>query len=131
MDNPNLKFEWLNDFDRAMISLARERKLLDDPYAVSLWIDPERKIISFSRGKLLFVFNFNTCYSEQNFFLHAHTVGEGAYRVVLSTDEARFGGGGMIDHNYVYRTEYTEGKGLGFNVYSPARTAMVLERIEE
>ena len=24
--------------------LAKERKLLDDPYAVSLWIDPDRKI---------------------------------------------------------------------------------------
>ena len=41
-----------------MINLARDRHLLDDPYAVSLWIDPDRKIITFSRGKLLFVFNF-------------------------------------------------------------------------
>ena len=35
----------------------------------------------------------------------------------------------LIDHSVVYETEYTEGKGLGFNVYSPCRTAMVLERI--
>ena len=130
VDNPNLKYEWLNDFDAAMIRLARERKLLDDPYAVSLWIDPERKIITFSRGKLLFVFNFHNSYSEQQFFLHAHTVGEGKYRVILSTDEPRFGGQGIIDHGYVYATEYMEGKGLGFNVYSPCRTAMVLERVD-
>ena len=129
VDNPNLKYEWLNDFDAAMIRLARERKLLDDPYAVSLWIDPERKIITFSRGKLLFVFNFHNSYSEQQFFLHAHTVGEGKYKVILSTDEPRFGGQGIIDHEYTYSTEYVEGKGLGFNVYSPCRTAMVLERI--
>ncbi len=129
VDNKELKYEWLNDFDQAMISMARDRKLLDDPYAVSLWIDPDRKIISFSRGKLLFVFNFNTCYSEQNFFLHAHTVGEGAYRVILSSDEIRFGGPGLIAHDVIYRTEYIEGRGLGFNVYSPARTAMVLERV--
>ena len=129
VDNPNLKYEWLNDFDAAMIQLARERKLLDDPYAVSLWIDPERKIITFSRGKLLFVFNFHNSYSEQQFFLHAHTVGEGDYRVILSTDEPRFGGPGLIDHGYTYTTEYIEGRGLGFNVYSPCRTAMVLERI--
>ena len=50
VDNPQLKFEWLNDFDKAMINLAKEKKLLDDPNAVSLWIDPERKIITFSRG---------------------------------------------------------------------------------
>ena len=131
VDNPELKYEWLNDFDSAMITLAKERKLLDDPYAVSLWIDPDRKIITFSRGKLLFVFNFHNSYSEASFFLHAHTTGEGQYRVILSTDEARFGGQGIIDHNYIYTTEYTEGRGLGFNVYSPCRTAMVLERIQE
>ena len=131
VDNPQLKFEWLNDFDKAMINLAKEKKLLDDPNAVSLWIDPERKIIAFSRGGLLFVFNFHNSYSEQHFFLHAHTTGEGSYRVILSTDEERFGGAGLIDHEYIYETSYTEGKGLGFDVYSPCRTAMVLERIDE
>ena len=114
-----------------MITLARDRKVLDDPFAVSLWIDPDRKIISFSRGKLLFVFNFHSSYSETQFFLHTHTVGEGRYRGVLSTDEPRFGGSGLIDHSVVYSTEYQEGKGLGFEVYSPCRTAMVLERIGE
>ncbi len=129
VDNGMLKYEWLNDFDRAMITLARETKLLEDPQAVSLWIDQERKIISFSRDKLLFVFNFHGSYSEKEFFLHAHTVGEGAYRVILSTDEARFGGNGMIDHSYVYHTEYEAGKGMGFTIYSPCRSAMVLERV--
>ena len=131
VDNPNLKYEWLNEFDAAMIRMAREHRVLDDPNAVSLWIDPERKIITFSRGKLLFVFNFHNSYSEPRFFLHAHTVGEGAYRVILSSDEKRFGGPGIIDHDYVYHTEYTEGRGLGFDVYSPCRTAMVLEKTEE
>ena len=130
VDNKALKYEWLNDFDQAMITLAKDRKLLDDPYAVSLWIDPARKIITYSRGRLLFVVNFHNSYSEPQFFLHAHTVGEGQYRVILSTDEARFGGQNLIDHSVVYNTEYIEGMGLGFNVYSPCRTAMILERIE-
>ena len=129
VDDKRLKYEWLNDFDKAMINLAKERKLLNDPYAVSLWIDPERKIITFSRGGLLFVFNFHNSYSEQRFFLHAHTTGEGTYRVVLSSDETRFGGPGLIDHSFEYHTGYQEGRGLGFDVYSPCRTAMVLERI--
>ena len=129
VDDKRLKYEWLNDFDKATINLAKDRKLLNDPYAVSLWIDQERKIITFSRGKLLFVFNFHNSYSEQRFFLHAHTTGEGAYRVILSTDEDRFGGPGLIDHDFEYHTAYVEGRGLGFDVYSPCRTAMVLERI--
>ena len=131
VDDERLKYGWLNDFDKAMINLANDRKLLNDPYAVSLWIDPERKIITFSRGGLLFVFNFHNSYSEQRFFLHAHTTGEGTYRVILSTDEVRFGGPGLIDHSYDYHTAYVEGRGLGFDVYSPCRTAMVLEKIKE
>ena len=130
VDNPDLKYEWLNEFDRAMITMAREHHLLDDPYAVSLWIDQDRKIITYSRGGLLFVVNFHNSYSEPAFFLHAHTTGEGRYKVILSSDEFRFGGNGTIAHDYVYQTEYHEGQGLGFNVYSPCRTAMVLKKIE-
>ena len=131
VDDERLKYGWLNDFDKAMINLANDRKLLNDPYAVSLWIDSERKIITFSRGGLLFVFNFHNSYSEQRFFLHAHTTGEGTYRVILSTDDVRFGGPGLIDHSYEYHTAYVEGRGLGFDVYSPCRTAMVLEKMKD
>ena len=53
------------------------------------------------------------------------------HQVILSTDEWRFGGAGLIQHDYVYQTEYREGQGLGFNVYSPCRTAMVLARISD
>ncbi len=129
VDNGFLKYEWLNGFDRAMIALAKEHGIAAAEDAESLWIDPERKIISFSRGGLLFVFNFHNSYSEQAFFLHAHTLGPGKYRVCLSTDEERFGGSGLISHEWEYIPEEVPGKGFGFTVYSPARTAMVLEKI--
>ncbi len=128
VDNQNLKYGWLNDFDRAMITLSREHRLLEDPGAVSLWIDQDRKIITFSRGGLLFLFNFHNSYSETDFFLHAHTVGEGEYRVILSSDEPRFGGQGIVSHDVTYSTVYEEGHGLGFHIYSPCRTAIVLEK---
>ena len=129
VDNGMLKYEWLNDFDQAMIQTAREHGLLEDPQAVSLWVDEERKIIAFSRGKLLFLFDFHGSYSEQNFFLPCHTTGEGKYRVILSTDETRFGGTGLVSHDYVYQTENLPNRGTGFYIYAPARTAMVLEKV--
>ena len=58
------------------------------------------------------------CYEESR---------KGALVVMLipaRTDTAYF-------HDYIYHTEYTEGRGLGFDVYSPCRTAMVLEKTEE
>ena len=129
VDNDALKYEWLNTFDTAMIQLAREHRLLEDPQAVSLWVDEERKIIAFSRGGLLFLFDFHGSYSEQHFFLPCHTTGEGSYRVILSTDEFRFGGPGLVSHDYVYRTEMMPNRGVGFYIYAPARTALVLKKI--
>jgi 1,4-alpha-glucan branching enzyme len=128
VDNPDLKYEWLNDFDTAMIHLAREHRLLDDPWPVNLWIDEGRKIIAFSRGGLIFLFDFHTSYSEQHFFLPCHTTGEGKYRVILSTDEFRFGGAGLVSHDYEYRTKQDPEHGMGFYIYAPARTAMVLRK---
>ncbi len=129
VDNPDLKFEWLNSFDEAMIRLAKEQGVLNDPWAENLWIDEERKILAFSRGQLIFLFDFHPGYSEQNFFLPCRTTGEGEYRVILSTDEPRFGGQGLISHDYVYRTEQDPERGCGFRIYVPARTAMVLKKI--
>ncbi len=128
VDNGMLKYEWLNEFDAAMIRLAKAHQLLEDPQAVSLWVDESRKIIAFSRGKLIFVFNFHNSYSEQHFFLPCHTTGEGKYRVVLSSDETRFGGPGLVSHEYEYETENLPNRGVGFYIYTPARTAMVLEK---
>ncbi len=129
VDNPDLKFDWLNDFDRAMIDLARTHGLLEDPLAENLWIDQDRKIIAFSRGGLVFLFDFHPSYSEQNFFLPVRTTGAGSYRVILSSDEWRFGGKGLVAHDYVYRTGKDPEKGDGFRIYAPARTAMVLEKL--
>ena len=130
VDNRDLKYEWLNDFDAAMIHMARDYGLLDDPWPVNLWIDEERKIIAFSRGGLIFLFDFHATYSEQQFFLPCHSTGEGRYKVILSTDELRFGGQGLIAHDYVYRTENTPDRGIGFRIYVPARTAMVLKKVD-
>lgn len=130
-DAPYLKYEWLKNFDSAMIHLAEDTNLLAGEQAKSLWTDDERKIISLSRGKLIFVFNFNHTYSEQRFFVHTHNTGAGAYRVVLSSDDVEFGGQGRINKQYIYHSAPVKGRGEGFEFYIPCRTAAVLEIIED
>ena len=54
---------------------------------------------------------------------------EGDYQVILSTDEGRFGGYDRISTTYVY-TAYRNDEGkLGFQIYLPSRTAMVLKKL--
>src|SRR5699024_4290126 len=91
-DNPDLKYEWLLDFDRAMLKFSRKYRIMVKRDLVNLWIDQDRKIIAFSKGGLLYLFNFHPSYSETHFFLPAHTIGEGDYQVVFDTDGDQFGG---------------------------------------
>ena len=127
-DNGYLKYQWLLNFDKAMLKFARKYRVLSKPGAENLWIDQEKKIIAYARGDLLYVFNFHPTESPTDFFLHAHTVGEGAFQAVFSTDDADFGGQERISKKYVYYAQNDPEHGLGFRIYIPSRTAIVFQR---
>ena len=128
-ENGYLKYQWLENFDRSMLKFARKYRVLCKSGASSLWIDQEKKLISFAKGDLLYLFNFNTTKSETNFFMHAHNTGEGVYKAVFSSDEKEFGGQERVSLDYLYHTKNYEGKGLGFEVYIPCRTVVVFQKV--
>ncbi|MDO5322768.1 MAG: alpha-amylase family glycosyl hydrolase [Clostridia bacterium] len=129
-ENGYLKYQWLESFDRAMLKFARKYRVLSKPQAVNLWIDQENKIISFAKGDLLYLFNFNTTKSDPKFFLHAHITGAGNYRAIFSSDDAEFGGLDRVSKDYVYQAREIPEKGTGFEVYIPCRTAVVFQRVD-
>ena len=128
-ENGYLKYQWLENFDRAMLKFARKHRVLSKPQAVNLWIDQDNKIISFAKGDLLYLFNFNTTKSDPKFFMHAHLTGAGSYRVIFSSDDPEFGGLNRVSKDYVYHTSEIADKGTGFEVYIPCRTAVVFSRV--
>ena len=130
VNNGYLKYQWLADFDKAMLKFARKYRVLNKTDTVNLWIDQPGKIIAFSKGDLVYVFNFNPTYSPTDFFLPVHTIGPGKYRAVFSTDDLEFGGMDRISKNYEYFTQDVPNRGLGFNIYIPCRTAIVFKRVD-
>ena len=126
--NPDLKYEWLANFDRAMVNLMKNNKVIESGPAESLWIDNERKLLLFVRGGITFAFNLHPNWSQESVYINTRVTGPGEYRVVLSSDDAAFGGQERIDKGYVYKTSDTE-FGEGFKLYLPARTAVALEKI--
>ena len=128
--NGYLKYEWLANFDRAMLKHARKYRVLNKKDTESLWIDQPRKIIAFAKGELIYVFNFDPQYSPTDFFLPVHNVGEGRYRVIFSTDDIEFGGMDRVSKQYVYNTKRDKEKGPGFDIYLPCRTAVVFKRMD-
>ena len=126
--NGYLKYEWLENFDRAMLRFARKYRVLSKPQAVNLWIDAENKLLAFAKGDLLYLFNFHTTRSERDFFLHTHTTGEGTYRAVFTSDAPEFGGQDRVSEDYLYHATNVKDKGTGFSVYIPCRTVIVFQK---
>jgi 1,4-alpha-glucan branching enzyme len=118
-ENPELKYEWLGDFDRALVELTAEHRLLSSAPAQLLNLDAGNKVLCAERGRLIFVVNLSPHGSYFNYELPAPE--SGTYELVLDSDEPRFGGHGRVDHSFVYPVN-VNGK---LSVYTPARTALV------
>ena len=129
VQNGFLKYEWLANFDRDMVHLAEDYQVLNKSKPESLWLDQEKKLIIFERGQLIFVFNFHPTWSQEDAFVSIRRTGRGKYRTILSSDDEAFGGQNRISKEQVY-TAGEEKEGLGFRVYIPCRTAMVLKKIK-
>ena len=122
VDNPDLKFKYLNAFDSAMLHFATKSNLLDREPRV-LVRDIERQLLVFERSGYLFVFSFNptTSYTDYQFDVPA-----GKYITVLNTDNPAFGGDNRIDESVEHFTQYT-GKENLLSLYIPARIGFVLK----
>ena len=131
VDNPNLKFRYLNAFDNAMIELIGGVYNFQALPVRKLWDKDDDQVLAFMRGDLVFVFNFSPTKSFEGYGILAPA---GKYRVVLDTDARRFGGYGNIDDTVEHLTEHDELYAPAavewLRLYLPARTAMVLKRVK-
>ena len=89
-----------------MVRLAQEARLLNNPPPFPLNIDETNHVMAFHRGGLLFVFNWSGDRAIMDYMLPVPQKGE--WRVVLDTDNARFGGFGRQD---VSMPHFTDGDG--------------------
>ena len=124
-DNEMLRYGELGNFDRAMIFMLKQEKIFEKE-TVSRWIDQNNKIIIYSKGDVIFAFNFNPVSSFEKYFV---PVGKGGkYSVILSTDDGEFGGFGRVSREYEYKAVSKSGKEKGFYCYLPSRSALVFKK---
>ena len=122
VDNPQLKYHLLGDFDRAlMTTLKAHNEHMQQPVSWTTSDDSDQ-VLSFMRGDLLFAINLSPTKSYDNYGLFAPA---GDYTLQLSSDDAAFGGFDHIQHDTQY---HTDGSDRHLQVYLPARTAIILRR---
>jgi len=125
VDNPDLKYQFLNNFDREMIKIIKEHKLLSSGYAQQINMDEQNKIIVFERKGLIFVFNFHTDQSLPGYGFFVREPGE--YELILNSDDKQFGGHDRIDPTVKYLTEKQAEQHL-LQVYTTNRTCLVFQK---
>ena len=128
VDNKNLLYNALGEFDQAMISLLKSVPLFNQSKIEKLWDNEGDKVIAYQRGNLVFVFNFNGVKSFSDYGILAN---KGTYKIVLNTDESVYGGFDLIDESVKHLTlsEPKDPSGKEWlKLYIPARTALVLKK---
>lgn len=131
VDNHELCYHYLGDFDESMVKLIRSVKNFQKTPVVEIWHNDGDQILAYNRGDLYFVFNFspNKSYSDYGFI-----VPQGSYKVMLNTDSKLYGGNNFADDTITHFTNYDpiyekDGKGW-LKLYIPARSAVVLRKVD-
>jgi len=121
-EQDHLRYQALLEFDRAMVMLLRDEKVLEDTFLKQIHIHNEDKILAFMRGGLLFVYNFHPDKSYSGYGLTLP--GPGSYRMLLNSDDEEFGGFGR----HARSTEHFTLEENRIQLYLTNRTAMVLRK---
>jgi 1,4-alpha-glucan branching enzyme len=91
-----------------------------------LFIDAECQILIYERNGLIFALNFSPTQSYNGYWLTLPDPGR--YEVVLTTDEARFGGYERVDKKYVYEAKLDNDGRAKCRIYLPVRTGICLKK---
>ena len=131
VDDKNLKYHFLGDFDRDMLNLISSVKKFQETKLVKLWDNNDDQILAYEREGLVFVFNFNPTTSFTDYKILAPV---GKYQMIFNTDSAIYGGNDLADPSVTHFTQADplyekEGKGW-LSLYIPSRTAFVLKSIK-
>ena len=125
VDDPQLKYEYLQAFEKDMVKLLRKLKVLggqDRQLYLSNW----ERLLVYRKGKGIFAFNFQTAGELTDCFLPVDTPGE--YRVALFSDDRKFGGYGRMNCKHYFTQQESDGR-LGIRLSIPERTCVVLEQV--
>ncbi len=122
-EDPNLRYHFLDNFDKAMIRLHVKAQIIESASTYIRTKHTEDKVIVYEWGHLLLVYNFHWDKSYENYQIYCKnsTVCE----VLWSTDDTQFGGHGRVTKQK-YDLNKIDSFTSSFGLYLPTRTAIVI-----
>ena len=130
-DDAGLRYAQLGLFDRDMLDMVERNGIMRIGYAYNHLMDTAAKTMVFSHGCVLFVFNWHPSLSIPDYMVPVPEAGR--YRIILSTDDLRYGGQGRNDRSVAHFSfPVTDDEGVTrhyIKVYNICRTAVVYKII--
>ncbi|XP_065210394.1 1,4-alpha-glucan-branching enzyme [Planococcus citri] len=125
VDDPLLKYKFLNNFDRAMNHLEEKYGWLHSDYSYVSLKHESDKVVAFERAELLFVFNFHPTESYTDYKIGVDKAG--TYKCVLDSDDSDFGGHNRVDKSVQHSThpERWANRSNWLQLYLPSRSVQV------
>ncbi len=124
VDNTELKYEYLNNFEQDMLAVQTEYDFLSEPKVEELNIDQDNHTIVIKRGELIFVFNLSPHHSVANYKFYVPNAGE--YSLVFNSDEIQYGGFSRLDSKTKYNTISKNGEAY-LSIYNVNRAVQVFK----
>ncbi|GBU07499.1 1,4-alpha-glucan branching enzyme [Bacteroidales bacterium] len=129
VDNKDLKYCYLDSFDKEMIRLIKSIKNFQASDIVKRWENDKDQVLAFQREDLVFVFNFNP---NQSFADYGILCELADYKLALSSDDPAFGGFDRVNVGLEYSAIadplYEKEEKGWLRLYLPARTALVFKK---
>jgi len=112
-----------------MVKLHKEHHILDDMSVNRIYENNYDKVIAFTRGDFLMVFNFH----PNNSFTDYGIPIKGKFRITVDTDDPEFGGFDRVRRTVSYTSirknqRQTLDQPFFLYLYLPSRTGLVLKR---
>jgi 1,4-alpha-glucan branching enzyme len=121
-----LKYHFMSDFERDMLTFVTTNLIMQSLPAQQLNVDNENQVIVYERNNFIFVFNFSPTNSIPNYRFRIPDSGN--YRIILNSDNVKYGGFGRIDESINYSAVSNFGPNF-FNIYCTNRTCLVFQKI--
>jgi len=128
VDDPLLRYRFLNEWDAAVNKLEEEYSWLSSDYGYVSTKHEADKTIAFERAGLVFAFNFHQDKSFTDYPIGVEVPGE--YKIVLDSDWPEFGGHDRRDRSVAAFTLDAghNGRKRSLRLYLPCRTAVILAK---
>uniref|UniRef100_H2YVI8 1,4-alpha-glucan branching enzyme n=2 Tax=Ciona savignyi TaxID=51511 RepID=H2YVI8_CIOSA len=125
-DNQQMRYKYLNRFDRAVNKTEERFGWLKSNQAVVTRTHEGDKVMVFERAGLIFIFNFHPTKSYPDYKIPVRQCG--SYKILLDTDDNCFGGHSRNQANVEFhsKNEHFENSPNSMMIYLPSRSGLVL-----